>query len=405
MKGLPHLPAILYRMASRAACAADRCALLRQGPAIGCAGVFALTLAACGSDGCSMGCVQSAPTGPPFAYVATSNTLTRYSVDPATGALGAPEGTPLTLPDDNLPAGIVNIAADPTGQFLYVLDQTSGIHAFNIDPKIGALTAISGSPFSTPWLPSFFAFDSSGTRLYVAGLSGPMAPANTLIDAFSIDASGALVLSASSTLPQGDYPVAIAGNYLYVVDSDTNLVTPFSIGPSGELSQNSTGYPLETDAGNYGIAVDQSGSLLYEATYGSPATAETGSISAFLIDPSTGALNPAPGNPQLTGIQADIRLSIDPTGKFLLALQANGVSVYGIDSATGALSEVSGSPYAAGNEPLTMTFDQMNRTAYVINVASSNVSEFTLGETGELTPLAGSPVSIGGSLCCMVVVQ
>ena len=145
--------------------------------------------------------------------------------------------------------------------------------------------------------------------------------------------------------------------------------------------------------------------MLYRATYGTPNASTPGAISAFMIDPSTGALTPAPGNPQLTGIQGQVSIGIDPTGRFLFALQPNGVSVYGIDAATGALSEVTGSPFPAGNEPVTLSVDPTNHAVYVMNLGSSDVSEFSLGETGALTPLAGSPVPIGSSPCCMVIVQ
>jgi 6-phosphogluconolactonase len=356
-----------------------------------------------GSNGGAPAGTAAAQAGPAYAYLATWNTLTTYSIDPSTGGLTASEGSPLTFQEFWLFGGIAQIATDPSGQFLYLLDP-SGVHAYTINQNTGALTEITGSPFSCCAGPFSLAFDASGTHLYVAGGTGPIAvPAS--ISAYLIDSTGGLKQLAKYIV-SGAGTIAVAGNYLYAVDFDTSSITVLSIGASGELtSQNLPGSPFATDTGPESIVADPSGSVLYTANDGAPTATEPtpGSISAYTIDSSTGALTPVAGSPLPIPVAGAI--SIDSTGKFLFVPEAKGVAVYAIDTSTGVLSAITGAPFAAGTNPGWVSIDPVSETVYVLNTGSANVSEFTLGSTGALTPLVGSPVSVGTNPCCMAVVH
>ncbi len=352
--------------------------------------VCAWSLSSCGgSDG---GSVTGAT--PAYAYVATPSTLTTYSIDPSTSGLTDLGGSPLTFPNSFPFLGIRQIATDPSGQTLYLLHYT-GVHAFTINRNTGALTEVAGSPFESAVGPSSLAFDASGTHLYVAGETSSVAPVNTSISAYSVNSSGALVLLANYTVAGELSTLVTAGTHLYVAGFYTNSITVFSIGPAGELLQNVPGSPFATDTGPHSIAVDPSGSVLYTANDGVPTANEPtpGSISAFTIDSSTGALAPVAGNPLPIAFSGTI--SIDPMGKFLFVPETSGVSVYAINAATGALSGVAGSPFLAGTNPGSVSIDPADQIVYVVNGGSANISEFTLGSTGTLTPLAGSPAPVG----------
>lgn len=350
-----------------------------------------------------LGCWQQCQS---YAYEATQTTLTAYSIAPSTGALAAVQESPLTFPPGSfVAAGIVQIAPDPSGRFLYVLDESAGIYAYAINGNTGGLTAVAGSPFGG--FGSSFAFDAWGTHLFVASSTGSpaLAGSNTKIQAYSVDSSGALVPLANYTI-SGAFgepnTVIVVGNYLYVAASVLNSIFGFSIGPSGELSQ-IPGSPFATDQGPFSIAVDPSGSVLYTANIGTrfSATVPPGTISAFMID-STGALTPVAGNPQ--PIEAQGQISVSARGEFLFVPVPNGVSVFAIDITTGMLSEVAGSPFSAGTNPTSVNIDPTDGTVYVVNIGSANVSGFTVGSTGALTPLAGSPFPAAANPCCMAIV-
>jgi 6-phosphogluconolactonase len=342
-------------------------------------------------------------TAPAYAYVANEGTLTTHSINASTGGLTALVGSPLVFPISFPFGGINQIVTDPPARFLYLLHY-SGVHVYAINRNTGALTAVAGSPFETNVGPNSLAFDASATHLYVAGSTGPTAPVNTAISAYSVDSSGALVPLANYTISGELSTIVTAGNYLYVAGFYTNSITVFSIGSAGELIQNVSGSPFATDRQPYSIAVDPSGSVLYTANEGVPTATEAtpGSISAFKIDSSTGALTPVLGYPQSIAVHGAI--SIDPMGKFLFVPEIGGVSVYAISTATGALSAVAGSPFTAGTDPSFVSVDPTDRFVYVVNEGSANVSEFTLDSTGALTPLAGSPVPVGNNPSDMAIV-
>lgn len=368
---------------------------------------FILLLSSCGGSeggsaagGSLTGSSVTAAT-PAYAYVATIGTLATYSIDPSTFALTASGGSPLTFSVSADLGGISRIAIDPSGQFLYLL-HTAGIYAYTINRNTGALTQIPGSPFESGIGLDSLAFDASGTHLYVAGSTSVVAPVNTVILSYSIDSSGALVPVASYTLSNELYTLARAGNYLYAAGFYANSITVFSITPSGEL-EGVPGSPFATDVGPHSIAVDPSGSVLYAANDGGPTPNEPvpGSISAFTIDPSTGALTPVAGSPFPIAVTGAI--SIDNMGRFLFVLETGGVSVYAINSPSGALSRVAGSPFSAGTDPGLVTVSPTDQTVYVADGGSADISEFTLGDTGVITPLPGSPFPIGGDACCMAI--
>lgn len=278
--------------------------------------------------------------------------------------------------------GIVQVVTDPSGQFLYALDQTSGIHAYVIDWDTGELTEIAGSPFETPLEPTSLAFAKSGSQtfLYVAAENSWTAPVNTSIAAYLLGPSGALVPLTNHRISGELSTIVTAGNRLYIAGFHTNSVTAFSIGPAGELSEDVPESPFATDTGPYSIAVDPSGSVLYTANAGSPTSTEgaSGSISAFTIDSSTGTLTPVQANPRPIPVQGP--LSIDPMGRFLFVPELGSLSIYAITPSTGALAEVARSPFSAGSDLSwgLASVGPTNQTVYVVNGGSADVPEFTL---------------------------
>ena len=87
---------------------------------------------------------------------------------------------------------------------------------------------------------------------------------------------------------------------------------------------------------------------------------------------------------------------MDPSGQFVLTANgsANTVSVFSIGS-SGALTEVAGSPFAAGSNPSAILVS--GQYVYAANTSGSSVSAYTLNTTsGALTPVAGSPFATPG---------
>jgi DNA-binding beta-propeller fold protein YncE len=73
---------------------------------------------------------------------------------------------------------------------------------------------------------------------------------------------------------------------------------------------------------------------------------------------------------------------------------SNNVSAYSI-GANGALTPVPGSPFAAGRGPFSVAVDPTGKFAYVANLVDHNVSAYRIGTNGALTSVTGSPFAAG----------
>ena len=87
-----------------------------------------------------------------LAYVANQgdNTVSAYSINATTGALTPVSGSPFTAG-----SGPFSVTVNPAGTFAYVANQDSNnVWAYSINATTGALTPISGSPFTAGLAPT-----------------------------------------------------------------------------------------------------------------------------------------------------------------------------------------------------------------------------------------------------------
>ncbi len=310
-----------------------------------------LALGGCGTTGtkvCTLsGCcsvTSDACVVPQFLYADGLNG--QISIFPIVNGTGIP-GTPTSVSG---PANSFGLAAI-NNQFLYasnpvaVVGGTSSIDAWAIAPGTGALTPLSGSPFSLGPL-SFaggLAVNSNVQVLYV-GDAGR-------IDALQADTTGALTPILGSPFPGG------------------------------------TGLYLTVDPLNRFVFASDD--------------APPGNVLAFTIS-STGALTAVPGSPFPTipgfvGTTRPGQVVTDPTGNFVYTVltATNQVAAFSIDASTGALTLVPGSPFAAGNTPIGLAV--VSNFLYVSNALDGTISGYSIDPTtGALTALAGSPFAIHG---------
>jgi len=124
----------------------------------------------------------------------------------------------------------------------------------------------------------------------------------------------------------------------------------------------------------------------------------TGSVSAYVADSGTGALTQVSGSP-FGASNSTLAVGSDASGKFLYALnQTGGVSGFGIDQNTGQLSSV-GAAVPTGTNPVALAVDPLARFLYVAEAGPpTGVRGFSISSSGVLSPLAGSPFSLGSSV-------
>jgi 6-phosphogluconolactonase (cycloisomerase 2 family) len=341
---------------------------------------------------------------PKFAYVANNygNTISAYSINPATGVLTNVAGSPFATGSSPF------VAMDQAGAFLYSNNAAGGnISGFAIDQTSGGLTEVQGSPFAggTLLLPQSIALDPTGRFAYVTNNS----PISTSLAGFAIDrATGALTALAGSPFPVGATPAMAKmdpiGKFLYVTSAQSNNVSAFVVDASTGALAAVPGSPFATGTDPAGLTIDPTGQYVYVAN----TVAST--VTAFKIDPASGALNSIAGSPY-DGSTNPLALAVDGTGKYLYVANHyanNNVSAYSIDPATGILTPLAGSPFTAGIGPNDIEVDFSGKFVYVANGESGlsgDVSVFGIDTAnGSLTQVSGSPFAAGyvpGSLVTM----
>ena len=205
----------------------------------------------------------SAPGTPPptseylYAVDSANYVVWEFSVDTTTGALGNPPGQSSvpSFATGQVPAGI---AVDPCDRFVYVSDSnTAQVSAYTICTVVipqgscplladGSLHTVAGSPFS---------------------------------------------LSAGGTAYPGPLVVDPYGNYLYVLNTGSNTISPFKIASSGSISS-LTPATVATGVGPISIVIRGDDNWMFVANRGNGTLGGT-SVSQYSVVPATGAINAA----------------------------------------------------------------------------------------------------------------
>ncbi len=334
------------------------------------------------------------PTGE-FAYVANNGcpdafpgNVTTYTVNSSTGAL-APK-----LPDVNADFGPRSVAVNPSGKFVYVandgaIEVTSGsIFVYAPDATTGALTltgnGVSCINSTTCITPFSIAVDPSGKFAYVAN-EGGRAP--TSVSEFTIDATTG-VFTFIGTVPAADRAVAVSvdptGNFVYAANTSDTTGSPGSV--SAYTIDSSTGALTSTGTIPAGtaptsVAVDPTGKFVYVTSSGS------NDVSIYTIDASTGALTSAG---QISAGTSPSFVAVDPTGRFAYVTNSgsNDVSMYTIDTTTGALTSVGS--VMADSAPSSIAIHPSGDFAYVTNFGSNTVSIYSINTTTGALTLIGT---------------
>ena len=392
----------------------------------------------------ALGLGMTACGGGTIAYLWTVgqqyNQITGYKVDDYTGNLTVIDHSPFITNG----AKPVDILVKPGGRYVYVINQGSastgngnsadaGISVFSVGGN-GSLT-FQQKYSSQGYVPTWAAFDSTGTYLFVLDKYGPTVQTTTgtatstvgVITTFSADANtGRLTLvtqtastpaggTAPTYLPVGSNPIQMAssGSCLFTVNSADQSITPYAKS-SGQLTTVTTGkffpgsssmtsingnatYMIVTDAGK---TPGTSPGTIFPYTVGSSCNLTTFTGGAQANDASV-------SNPSYS--------FLDTTNKFLYILNKSTTSTattasysyitaYSIQN--GQLAEISGSPYKSGSGPSCMVEDPTSKFMYVANQNDGTVTGYSFTSTeGTLSDLSrGSTFTTGDTgLTCLAL--
>jgi 6-phosphogluconolactonase (cycloisomerase 2 family) len=319
-------------------------------------------------------------------------------VSPSTPSLpigGSAQFTALELWSDgttHTPSGTVTFASSATG----VLNVLGSGASAAVSAGSATVTATEGS------------LTGNTTVTVTAGVTKFAYISNngdSAVQWYTVTAANAAPLASQGTVSVATPPVQTiihpSGNFMYVIDNSSN-VHVYSINTS-------TGQPSDTllpitpagqaDA-NFG-AIDPYGRYLYVVDSGSTLAPlppnPLGTLFAFSINPTTGALTQIGSSPITAGLNAPLWVGVDRTGSYVYVTNsgANTLNAYQI-GATGALTPLATANYPTGSAPTYATIDPSGNHVYVANNGDGTVTGYTVTKsTGALTPM--TPATITGT--------
>lgn len=281
-----------------------------------------------------------------------------FSVNATTGALTEISGSPFTSPNVNTSSS--QLLVNPGGQYVYT-GGSNDFAGFAFSSGSGTLAELSGSPFAAPYT-YYSAWDPTGQFLYAAGQSAQTGLG--FIQGLSLNpGTGSLTaltqaparsLTPALAISSGSAALSYLPQFAFVASGQTgaNGISAYSISSiTGSLSTIS-GSPFPDGLSPVFAASATSGNFLYVVNQCSEPTCteSAGSVSAYAIDPNAGSLTAVAGSPFVAG-GSPRAIAFDPSGLFAYVIndQDGTVSIYAVDPSSGALAAISGSPFAASS--------------------------------------------------------
>lgn len=281
-----------------------------------------------------------------------SNSVTVFRVNPTTYAL-IKVGTYPTGGMGWSNGGYLasnRIVTSPNGNYVFAHNAGDNtVSVLRVNKATGALTPISGSPFST-----------LGNGLFGASLA---------------------------ITPNGDF--------LFIAHTYSETITRFSVAANGRLT-----YLGSTDLTNFGSVLDGTkvrpdGKFLAVALF----NRSKGKVAMFSIG-HEGALAAVPGSPfPVAGVGPVAGLDFECGCNLLFAgesdLPQTAVDVFSVGK-KGALTEVLGSPFVFGGiESDVVLYSAFGRLLFVSNQVTDSIWALKVDSSGVLTPGPNSPVPVG----------
>jgi 6-phosphogluconolactonase (cycloisomerase 2 family)/uncharacterized protein YjdB len=235
-------------------------------------------------------------------YPISSSSVSQYTISRTDGSLTAMN--PATVLAGS---GAATVTVDPSGTHAYVTNYNDNtISQYTIDPATGSLNPMQNTPPAvTGTGPNYLVVDPSGKNVYVANLAGGT------VYQFVIQPDGSLGSYVATVTTGAPRSLAIAPNgaALYVANGTDDNVWQFKIGVGGALTP-MTPQTVSPGVGSNpnSITVDPSGAYAYVANRGSqangPGNGTTVSQYSIAADGTLQALTPptVPAGPGPTSV-------------------------------------------------------------------------------------------------------
>jgi 6-phosphogluconolactonase (cycloisomerase 2 family) len=324
---------------------------------------------------------------------AAGNTIYCFTVNESTGALTARPGFPIATGGNGGPdLNTEEITLDNLNNRLYAINEGSDtVSAYSINPATGTLTSLPFSPISLgagAW--ATIAVHPSGSPLTIGDRGG-------LVASYSITATTATA-ATGSPYASGAFPLSSAfstdGNFLYAGGASGSIFAGFSVDSTTGVLTPLTGSPFASGSNPLCYATDASGRLFL-------ADFSAGVIRAFTT--SSGVPSAVTGNPFSSGLTNASDGALHPNGNFYVVSDRSGnqVGSYQIagSGASTTLAPVAGSPFASlGTQTNSLVFNEAGTFLYAANRTSRNLTTYGVNtSSGVLTNNGVQPADTLGA--------
>jgi 6-phosphogluconolactonase len=286
-----------------------------------------------------------------------------------------------------------------SGDYAYISNSASGsTYVAAYDLTGGTLTAISGSPFQLSYIPAAMVVGKGDGYLYIASVPGASTPG---IYVYSIGSTGGLTIqNGGSVVISGGFSsidISPDGNYLFGIESTGAVLDEYSINSSNGLLALVGQIPISGTAGctiQSGASTPASQSCTVTASpSGNYVAVSLGTAGTFVFPYSSSSGISSSSFAQISPVSTtvgDYSIAMDSSDNAYIA-RTNQLAVYSITSGPAA-TQKSTTSYASGLVPRSVTLTSgTNAFVYTANQGAGTISGFSIGSSGALTQLSGSP--------------
>jgi 6-phosphogluconolactonase (cycloisomerase 2 family) len=186
-----------------------------------------------------------------------------------------------------------------------------------------------------------------------------------------------------------------APRFLFVANSGSDDLSSYTVDLLGPTTISGPGPATPAGRAPIHLVASPDERRLYAANAGD------GTVSAFDVDPASGALTEVAGSPFALSSPAAApwASAIDPAGTRLYVACAEGIELFAIDAATGALTAVPGQAVAIpGRRRGDLLVHPTGRALYVADAGHARVKAYAIAAGGALTFSGEAPagLAVGG---------
>ena len=356
--------------------------------------IVALTLVTTGEMGCGGGLIGDGSNNSnarQIIYVGNlqANTVSAYQIK-SNGSLVAVSGSPF-------PLGGFTLVGDPHRKALFSLQTGANAIQLNTNSVNADGSLKMSSSISDDTLAGVQAINPAGTVLYVSSINA--AEDNRGWKIYSIQANGSLQFVDGLIDQEAGRPVFTPDGSAAFAASCTHLIPnieQFAVAENGMLTnaRNQIATPVAFGQCPNAVTLSPDGNVLAapwsDGSDGNSLDAAQNFITLFNIDPGTHELSPPAGSIfPASGAGRDI--TFDPSGKFVVTAQDNGIGIYEVGM--NSLTEVKGSPFG-GVAVDRLMFSPSGAFVAAVSGAAGQILVFSFdSSTGAVTLAPGSPVA------------